>query len=122
MADPSPFGETSFRAMVRAICDADPANVCGGGCVESVLTLLTQRSRDRFLAMTCFCYGVTITDGDVDSQYHPSQRVFSIQSPVRLSGFPHGIVRRDGHANPAVTEVTIQLVKFARIRDRIEGT
>jgi hypothetical protein len=51
MADPSPFGETSFRAIVRAICDADPANVRGGGCVESVLTLLTQRRCGRFLAM-----------------------------------------------------------------------
>src|SRR6266540_4799279 len=51
MADPSPFGETSFRAIVRAICDADPANVCAGGCVESVLTLLTQRRCGRFFAM-----------------------------------------------------------------------
>ena len=51
MADPSPFGETAFRAIVRAICDADPANVRGGGCVESVLTLLTQRRCGRFLAM-----------------------------------------------------------------------
>ena len=43
MADPSPFGETSFRAIVRAICDADPANVRDGGCVESILTVLTRR-------------------------------------------------------------------------------
>src|SRR5262249_32978190 len=48
MADPSPCGDTSFRAMVRAICDADPANVRDGGCVESVLTVLTQRRRVRF--------------------------------------------------------------------------
>ena len=51
MADPSPFGETSFRAIVRAICAADPAKVRGGGCVESVLTLLTQRRCEPFLAM-----------------------------------------------------------------------
>ena len=51
IADPSPLGETSFRAIVRAICDADPANVCGGGCVESVLTFLTQRRCARFFAM-----------------------------------------------------------------------
>src|SRR5262245_31461136 len=52
MADPSPFGETSFRIIVRAICDADPANVRDGGCVESVLTVLTQRRFGRFFAMT----------------------------------------------------------------------
>ena len=57
-----------------------------------------------------------------DPQYHPSQRVFSVQSPMRLSGFPQRIARRDRHANSAVGEVTIQLVKFMRIRDRIEGT
>src|SRR4029453_12993613 len=51
MADPSPLGETSFCAIVRAICDADPANVCGGGFVESVLTALTQRRCARFFAM-----------------------------------------------------------------------
>jgi len=51
MADPSPFGETSFRAIVRAICDADPENVREGGCVESVVTVLTQRRCDRRFAM-----------------------------------------------------------------------
>src|SRR4029079_4584006 len=49
-------------------------------------------------------------------------RVFSIQSSMRLSGFPQRIARRDRHANSAVAEVTIQLVEFTRIRDRIEGT
>jgi hypothetical protein len=47
MAEPSPLGETSFRAIVRAIVNADPANVRGGGCVESVFTLLTQRRVER---------------------------------------------------------------------------
>ena len=51
-ADPRPFGETSFRAIVRAICDAGPVNVRGGGCVESVVTRLTQRFVDRFFATT----------------------------------------------------------------------
>jgi len=51
MADPSPFGETSFRAIVRAIFDADLANVRGGGCVESVFTLLTQRRVERFFGI-----------------------------------------------------------------------
>ena len=50
-ADPTPFGETSFRAIVRAICDADPVNVCLGGCVESVVTVLTQRRFGRFRAI-----------------------------------------------------------------------
>src|SRR5262245_59506699 len=51
MADPSPFGETSFRAILRAISDADPVKVRGGGWVESVLTLRTQRRCVSFLAM-----------------------------------------------------------------------
>jgi hypothetical protein len=51
MADPSPFGETSFRAIARAICDAEPVKVPGGGCVESVVTVLTQRRFARFFAM-----------------------------------------------------------------------
>ncbi len=29
--EPRPFGETSFRAIVRAICVAEPLNVRGGG-------------------------------------------------------------------------------------------
>jgi len=54
MAEPSPFGETSFLAIVRAICAADPLNVLGGGCVESVVTRLTQRFVVRFFfAMLC---------------------------------------------------------------------
>src|SRR5262245_57375198 len=52
MAEPRPLGETSFRAIVRAICDADPAKVRGGACVESVLTVLTQRRLACDLAMT----------------------------------------------------------------------
>jgi hypothetical protein len=52
MAEPRPFGETFFRAIVRAICAADPLNVLGGGCVESVVTRLTHRLVARFfLAM-----------------------------------------------------------------------
>ena len=47
--------------------------------------------------------------------------MFSIQSPMRLSGFPQRIARRDRHANPAVAEVAIQLVEFTRIRHRVEG-
>jgi len=53
MADPRPFGETFFRAIVRAICDADPENVRDGGCVESVVTRLTQRRFERFVFMGC---------------------------------------------------------------------
>ena len=41
---------------------------------------------------------------------------------MRLGGLPQRIARRDRHANPAVAEVTIQLVEFTRIRDCIEGT
>lgn len=51
MPEPRPFGETSFRAIVRAIRSADPVKVRGGGCVESLLTDLTQRRADRFLAI-----------------------------------------------------------------------
>jgi hypothetical protein len=57
MADPSPLGETSFRAIVRAIWDADPAKVRAGGCVESDLTVLTQRRvrfRPRSLGVAAF--------------------------------------------------------------------
>src|SRR5947207_15136976 len=46
-ADPSPFGETSLRAIVRAIFAADPVKVLFGGCVESVFTRRTQRRFDR---------------------------------------------------------------------------
>jgi hypothetical protein len=42
-----PFGETSFRDMVRAICSAEPVNVRPGGCVESVFTRRTHRFFDR---------------------------------------------------------------------------
>ena len=50
-ADPRPLGETSLRAIVRAIWDADPAKVRLGGCVESVVTCLTQRRFDRLVAI-----------------------------------------------------------------------
>jgi hypothetical protein len=46
--------------------------------------------------------------------------VFSIQSPMRLRGFAQRVARRDRHTNPAVRQVTTQLVEFARIRDRVE--
>jgi hypothetical protein len=51
MAEPSPFGETSLRAIVRAIWAADPMNVRDGGCVESVVTRLTQRFVVRFFVI-----------------------------------------------------------------------
>src|SRR6187200_214593 len=55
-------------------------------------------------------------------KYQPSQHVFSIQSSMRLGGFPQRIARCDRHPNLAVAEVTIQLVEFPRTRDRVEGT
>lgn len=51
MPEPRPFGETSLRAIVRAIWAADPLNVRGGGWVESVVTCLTQRRVERFFAI-----------------------------------------------------------------------
>jgi hypothetical protein len=51
MPEPRPLGEMSLRAIVRAICCADPVKVRGGGCVESVVTRLTQRLVERFFAM-----------------------------------------------------------------------
>jgi len=36
------LGDTSFRAIVLAICCAEPLKVPGGGAVESVLTLFTH--------------------------------------------------------------------------------
>jgi hypothetical protein len=50
MPDPMPFGDTSFRAIVRAISVAEPVNVRGGGKVESVLTCRTHRFGARFFA------------------------------------------------------------------------
>jgi hypothetical protein len=38
-------------AIVRAICCADPENVLGGGAVETVLTLRTQRRPERRLRL-----------------------------------------------------------------------
>ena len=52
---------------------------------------------------------------------HPSQHVFPLQPPMRLGGPPQRIRRRDRHADPAVGEMTTQLVEFTRIRDRVEG-
>ena len=49
MPEPTPFGETSLRAIVRAICSAEPMNVRAGGCVASVVTCRTQRFVDRFV-------------------------------------------------------------------------
>src|SRR5437870_13633445 len=37
--------------MARAICRADPLNVPGRGCVESVVTCLTHRRVERFFAI-----------------------------------------------------------------------
>jgi hypothetical protein len=50
MPEPIPFGDTSFRAIVFAICCADPLNVPHGGCVESVLTSLTHLRLGRLVA------------------------------------------------------------------------
>jgi len=58
----------------------------------------------------------------MDSQHHPSQQMASIQPSVRLSGFPQRIARCDRHAGSTAAEMTIQLVEFTRVRDRIEGT
>jgi hypothetical protein len=48
MPDPIPFGDTSLRAIFLAMSLADPVNVPGGGCVESVVTLRTQFFAARF--------------------------------------------------------------------------
>ena len=50
--EPIPLGDTFFRAIVRAICPADPVKVLGGGAVETVFTFPDQRLRRRFLAGT----------------------------------------------------------------------
>ena len=54
-------------------------------------------------------------------QYHPSQHVFTIQPPMRLSGFSQWIARRDRHADSAVADVTIQLVELTRACGRVKG-
>jgi hypothetical protein len=51
IAEPSPFGDTSLRAIVRAISSADFVNMPGGGAVETVSTLLTQRFELRAFAI-----------------------------------------------------------------------
>jgi len=48
--DPRPLGDTSLRAIVRAIFSAEPEKVCGGGCVESVVTRRTHLL-ERFFVM-----------------------------------------------------------------------
>jgi len=58
----------------------------------------------------------------MDSQDHPSETVYPIQSSMRLSGLPQRIACRDRHPNPVLSEVTVQLFEFTRTRDGIEGT
>ena len=53
MPEPSPFGDTSLRAIVRAISLANFVNVPGGGAVESVATFLTHRRPVRFAPTVC---------------------------------------------------------------------
>jgi hypothetical protein len=43
MPDPTPLGDTFFDAKVRAMVEALFVNSPLGGCVESVVTLATQR-------------------------------------------------------------------------------
>lgn len=43
MPDPGPFGETFFEASERAIVAASLVKSPFGGCVESVVTVATQR-------------------------------------------------------------------------------
>src|SRR5262245_30321308 len=98
MADPRPFGETSLRAIVRAICDADPENVRDGGCVESVLTVLTQRRPGRCVAMTwtpeasARCNAdaratdeMSLFVGGAASHFGPADAVTSHSGPSRCS-------------------------------------
>src|SRR5438105_10774523 len=49
--EPTPFGEQSLRAMVRAICVAEPLNVRAGGSVESVVTRQTHCFFERFFIL-----------------------------------------------------------------------
>jgi len=55
-------------------------------------------------------------------QDHPSHHPSSRQSSMRLGGLTQRIARLDRHAESGPDEVTIQLLEFPRIRDRIEGT
>lgn len=48
MAEPKPPGDTSGLAMMSAISSAGRVNVPGGGAVETVVTVRTQR---RFLGV-----------------------------------------------------------------------
>lgn len=56
--DPGPLGETFLEVSDRAIVAASLVNKPSGGCVESVLTLATQRfpsfRRGRLLAFADF--------------------------------------------------------------------
>lgn len=51
--DPGPFGETFREARVRAMVAASFVNRPAGGCVESVVTLETQRLRGFALVFEC---------------------------------------------------------------------
>src|SRR5262245_40686138 len=96
--------------MVRAICDAVPENVRGGGCVESVLTVRTQRRVARFAAMELVA---------VNLKDHSPQHVSAIQSPMRQLRFAQRIARSDRHASPAIGEMTIQLLERSWICHRV---
>ncbi len=59
-----PLGETFFEASVRAIVAALLVNSPAGGCVESVVTLATQRLFVFFLAgMKSLMAGTCWADG-----------------------------------------------------------
>jgi hypothetical protein len=58
----------------------------------------------------------------MDSQHHPAEHVSAIQSAVRLRSLSKRITCPDRHAYPTIRDVTIQLGKLARVRDRVEGT
>ena len=51
MPEAGPLGETRFEASVRAIVAASFLNSPSGGCVESVVTVFTQRREVDFFAM-----------------------------------------------------------------------
>lgn len=59
-ADPSPPGDTSFRAIVLAISVAVPVNVPGGGWVESVVTPRTHLRGTRFRDIFFFAMAVVL--------------------------------------------------------------
>src|SRR4029453_7818555 len=109
MADPSPLGETSFRAIVRAICDADPANVCGGGCVESVLTALTQRRFARFFAMDIWTLVLLLHQAKCDpSRDHAQGGSGDVCGPREGSRGVSGAVKRSDSSETALLALGIQ--------------